>query len=189
MVLGSCDCWEWGYCSGIFVWLKSKQSSYDDSHEARQPIAFVLTITLPLMYFVVTLFFFHLIYDLYVEMSAACFQSSARKKRNHMSLLDLLLRLQMPKLHTPSYALEQDESRFFSFVCIVFTCIHLCCFCSLAYHLNFSRHQLISNWWFCQHIYSLMGFYGVGAVDLSPAFSWVPKLLIGAAVCCTSSPW
>lgn len=58
MVLGSCDCWEWGYCSGIFVWLKSKQSSYDDSHEARQPIAFVLTITLPLMYFVVTLFFF-----------------------------------------------------------------------------------------------------------------------------------
>lgn len=126
----------------------------------------VLTITLPFMYFVVTPLFL-LIYGLYAERSAACFQSSARKTR-HQEQKSHFFAGSPPKTPeaktTSSFVCPRTRRVVLLLACIVFTCIHF------------------------KHICSLMGFYGVGIVALSPAFSWVPMLLLSASIYSTSSP-
>lgn len=87
----------------------------------------VLTITLPFMYFVVTPLFL-LIYGLYAERSAACFQSSSRKTRHQEHKSHLLAEVppKTPEVKTTSsFVCPRTRQRtLLLLACIVFTCIH-----------------------------------------------------------------
>lgn len=126
----------------------------------------VLVITLPFMYFVVAPLWV-LIYGLYAERSASCFQVSCSKVVEPEQRLQFSVRSlsEPPKANFTSFLhLGRRRRKVLLLACIVLTCIHVkqCC--------------------------SVMRAYGVGIVAMSPVFSWVPPLLLASAIYSSGRP-
>ncbi|KAJ6809160.1 putative metallophosphoesterase [Iris pallida] len=165
--------WFWGYVSSengdiapmyMFGWRISSTVTMNNVGMNGNPD--VMTVTLPFMYLVVTPLVL-LIYSLFAERSAACLQCSFRKTRDSEQKVQLVAGapLQSSEFISTSSVSRRTRRTFLLPACLVIACIHI------------------------RQCYSLMGAYGVSTVALSPAFSWVPPILLAAAICSTSKTW
>ena len=191
---GSCDFWERGYCSNVYVWFENKRSSYNEFDWAWQPwctdhhIAFHVFCCHSFVTYHLLIVCWKVCNLLSIfcqnnrtrpEIAVWCRISNQNSRGQNDILLDASGDKTKGATSLGNCGIHLHTSQ--GMICLSF--IH----CLIV--LFVSHHHLIFISWFCQQCCSLMGAYGVGSVALSPAFSWIPPLLLAAALYSTSKPW